>query len=162
MQPETRDVAARPVAGRPGVIALWATFTLLAGCDTPTATAPAAPPPQVEVFRCEHLLIAADSDQCSGDVIGPGDLRLAFRPDPKTASWEIALDGLTTLADECAFRGRFDQTRLAALQGRGEAEIVCPIADGVDRPYHTLYFETREPTPGTTLRVRVVYQRPGS
>ena len=82
--------------------------------------------------------------------------------DPKTASWEIALDGLTTLADECAFRGRFDQTRLAALQGRGEAEIVCPIADGVDRPYHTLYFETREPTPGTTLRVRVVYQRPGS
>jgi len=139
---------------------LWllGVVTLAAGCDTPPAEAP--PPPALqEIFRCEHLLIAADSDSCTGDVVGPGELTLTFRPDPKTASWEMAVDGLKTLADECAFQGRFDQTRLSALQGRGETQIVCPVAGTIDRQYHTMTFTTREATPNTTLRVQVVYRR---
>lgn len=139
--------------------ALVGVFVLAAACESPPPGNPVAPP-LVEVFRCEHLLIAVDEDTCTGDVVGPGELTLSFRPDPKSASWEVAVDGLTALADECAFRGRFDQTRLSALQGRGETEIVCAIAAPVDRQYHTLSFATREATPHTTLRIQVVFQQP--
>ncbi|MGE0622482.1 MAG: hypothetical protein AB7I04_17955 [Pseudomonadales bacterium] len=138
---------------------------LLLGCDSPTPTPEAsAPAPlgSVEAFRCDLLLIAEDKDTCTGDVVGPGELTLTFRPDPRTASWEIAVEGLTAVTQECAFHGRFDQTRLSALQGRGEIKIVCPIDAAVDRQYHSLGFTVREPTPNTTLRVQVAFRRPGT
>jgi len=140
-------------------IVLWLAL-MTAACGAPPA--PPVEQKTVEVFRCEHLLIAEDQDACTGDVVGPGELVLTFRPDPKTAGWEVAVDGLKALASECAFRGRFDQKRLSALQGRGETEIVCPIAATVDRQYHTLTFETRDPAPNTTLRVQVVFRRAAS
>jgi len=151
------------VDGAPTVNRLAIVFCL--ALMTAACGAPPAPPVEqktVEVFRCEHLLIAEDQDACTGDVVGPGELVLTFRPDPKTAGWEVAVDGLKALASECAFRGRFDQKRLSALQGRGETEIVCPIAATVDRQYHTLTFETRDPAPNTTLRVQVVFRRAAS
>ncbi len=129
---------------------------VLAGCGD---RQPSAAPPPTEVFSCAHLLIGPETVYCHEDVIGPGTLILSFRPDPKETSWEFGIQGLAALARECEFRGRFDQTRLSALQGRGEAEIVCTIEAGIDRQYHELRFENRTGTLNTSIQITVGFWR---
>jgi hypothetical protein len=131
---------------------------LLAACGAPE-TPPAAPPTE-QVFRCDLRLIGIDAKSCEEDVIGPGELTISFKPDPPESAWDASIDGLTALAQACGFSGGFQRKRLSGLEGRGKAEIACPIAPNVDRPYHQLRFETREATPGTSLGISVVFVRP--
>lgn len=130
---------------------------LLTGCGEQTLSEP-DPEPQ-ELFSCSHLLIGLETVFCHEDVIGPGTLNIAIRPDPKETSWEISISGLAALAEQCEFHGQFDQTRLAALQGRGDTEIVCAIAAEVDRQYHELRFENRIEATNTSLRIQVRFVR---
>jgi hypothetical protein len=129
----------------------------LHGCEgeapTPTATEP------VEVFSCSHLIIGLETVFCREDVVGPGKLTVSFRPDPKETSWEISVRGLAALAEQCEFHGQFDQTRLSALQGRGEAQIACAIVADVDRQYHEFRFENLIDAPNTAIQVAVTLQR---
>lgn len=116
-------------------------------------------PVPLEIFRCQLLLIGQSEDVCREDIIAPGTLRISFKPDPVQSSWELSLSGLAALADACEFHGSFDQTRLAALQGRGETELVCPISPGVDRAYHALQFENRTETVNGSISISVVFSR---
>lgn len=128
-----------------------------AGCGEPVTRAPKPEP--VEVFNCDRLLIGLETAYCHEDVVGPGTLRLSFRPDPKETSWEIGIRGLAAVAELCEFHGQFDQTLLSALQGRGETDLVCPIAAEVDRQYHEIRFENRLDAPNTAIRVTVTLTR---
>ena len=128
---------------------------LLLGCGTPDS---AAPPP-AEIFSCHLLLIGSDTQSCIEDVQGPGTLGITFKPDPPQGGWELALSGLAPLADACGFVGSYDQTRLTALQGRGETEIICEIAAGMDRSYHELTFESRPDTANTSMGIEVTFSR---
>ncbi len=130
---------------------------LAAGCGEQRQ--PDAPPAAVEVFSCSHLLIGLETVYCREDVIGPGRLTISFRPDPRETSWEIGVRGLAALAEHCEFRGQFDQTRLSALQGRGETDIICPIAAGVDRQYHELRFENLLDATNTAISLTVSFER---
>ena len=132
-------------------------LALLAGCAEPEKPPPAAT--MSEVFNCSHLLIGLESVACREDVTGPGRLTVSFVPDPPETSWEIGVRGLAALAEQCEFHGTFDQTRLAALQGRGETAIVCEIAASIDRQYHEIRFENRLDAPNTAIRVTVSLQR---
>ena len=133
---------------------------LLAGCGEGNAPdAPSEPPLPVEIFACSHLLIGLETVYCHEDVVGPGTLMLSFRPDPKETSWEIGVRGLAALAEQCEFHGQFDQTRLSALQGRGETDIVCAIAAGIDRQYHEFRLENLLDAPNTAIKVTVRYSR---
>jgi len=104
------------------------------------------------------MLIGLTEVSCTNDIQGPGVLRIEFRPDP-SHSWEVAVSGLAALAEQCEFRGSFDQTRLAALQGRGDTDLVCPLSETVDRPYHTLSFENLTETPNSSLAISVTLTR---
>ncbi len=136
---------------------LLSTAILLTGCGEQTLSEP-DPEPQ-ELFSCSHLLIGLETVSCREDVVGPGTLTLSFRPDPKETSWELAIQGLAALAEQCEFHGQFDQTRLSALQGRGETDIVCAIAADVDRQYHEIRFENLLEAPNTALHVQVTFNR---
>lgn len=133
-------------------------FTLLAACGAPET--PPAAPAREQVFRCDLRLIGIDARSCKEDVIGPGQLTITFKPDPPESAWDASVEGLTALAEACGFSGGFQRKRLSGLEGRGKAEITCPIAPNVDRPYHELRFATREATPGTSLGISVVFVRP--
>lgn len=130
--------------------AATALLVLLAGCDSREA-----PAPPEEIFACHLLLIGADAQSCIEDVQGPGTLTITFKPDPPQGSWEVGLSGLTSLAEACGFVGSYDQTRLANLQARGETEIVCEIAAGIDRSYHELAFESRLDAANTSISIEV-------
>ena len=132
---------------------------LLAGCGEPLTPVSAPQPEPIEAFSCSHLLIGLETAYCHEDVVGPGTLTVSFRPDPKETSWEIGVRGLAALAEQCEFHGRFDQTRLSALQGRGETDIFCNIAANVDRQYHEIRFENRLDAPNTAINVRVSFTR---
>ena len=126
-------------------------------CDSrsPTDEAPAP----VEIFACHKLLIGISEISCTEDIQGPGVLTVAFKPDPPQSSWEVAVRGLAALAEQCEFHGSFDQTRLSALQGRGETELVCPIAADVDRSFHTLSISSLTETPNSSLAISVTLVR---
>jgi hypothetical protein len=130
-------------------------MALLMGCGTPE---PPTPPPEV-AFRCHLLLIGSDTQSCVEDVQGPGTLEIRFKPDPPQGGWELALTGLAPLADACGFIGSYDQKRLSALQGRGETEIVCKLAPGIDRSYHELTFESRLDAANTSMGIEVTFSR---
>ncbi len=130
---------------------------LVTGCS-PSAP-PAETPTPVEIFSCSHLLIGVETVFCHEDVTGPGTLRVSFRPDPAETSWEVSVRGLAALAEQCEFHGQFDQTRLSALQGRGETDIVCRIAADVDRQYHELRVENRTDIPNTAINLRIIFTR---
>jgi hypothetical protein len=132
---------------------------LLTGCGEQVTPVSAPQPELVELFSCSHLLIGLETAYCHEDVVGPGTLAVSFRPDPKETSWEIGVRGLAALAEQCEFHGRFDQTRLSGLQGRGETDIVCNIAANVDRQYHEIRFENRLDAPNTAINVRVSFTR---
>ena len=131
---------------------------LSAGCTEQPATDPEPVP--VQIFKCTQLLIGLDTGYCREDITGPGVLSVRFQPDPKETSWEISLRGLAALAEQCEFRGQFDQTRLSALQGRGETEIVCHLGEEVDRQYHELSFANQLQTTNTAITVTVTFSRP--
>ena len=118
---------------RPPLAAIVFGLLPFAGCGDEIAHTPGAEPETVEVFSCDRLLIGLETTYCHEDVVGPGRLTLSFRPDPKETSWEIGIRGLAALAEQCQFHGRFDQTRLSALQGRGETNIICDIAASIER-----------------------------
>ena len=105
------------------------------------------------------MLIGLGSDSCTGDVLGPGVLRIAFKPDPPQSSWEVGINGLAALADTCEFHGSFDQTRLAALQGRGATELICPIDASIDRAYHELSFSNQLVNPNSSISIAVTFER---
>jgi hypothetical protein len=130
---------------------------LIAACAEEHTAPPE--PVAVEVFSCTHVLIGLETVHCREDVVGPGTLSLSIRPDPKETSWELGIKGLAALAEHCEFHGQFDQTRLSALQGRGETGLVCPIAADVDRQYHELRIENRLDTPNTAISVSLSYSR---
>ena len=136
---------------------LLVALLLISGCEKERAE-----PPVMEhtlVFECTQLLIGLDTAYCHEDIVGPGLLRIYFLPDPKETSWELGVRGLAALAEQCEFRGQFDQTRLSALQGRGETEIVCPITGNVNRQYHELSFENRLETTNTSISITVNFSR---
>ena len=130
---------------------------LLGGCGE---QADAPPTPILdEAFTCSQTLIGRETASCREDFVGPGELTISFQPDPKETSWEIGVRGLAALAEQCEFHGRFDQTRLSALQGRGETHIVCAIAPSLNRQYHELRFENLLEAPSTAIHVRVTLAR---
>ena len=136
---------------------LLVALLLISGCEKERAE-----PPETEhtlVFECTQLLIGLDTGYCHEDIVGPGLLHIHFLPDPKETSWELGVRGLAALAEQCEFRGQFDQTRLSALQGRGETEIVCPITGNVNRQYHELSFENRLETTNTSISITVNFSR---
>jgi hypothetical protein len=129
----------------------------LAGCGEPPPIR--EPAPRTEVFRCTERLIGRTTVYCHEDVVGPGVLTVNILPDPRETSWELSIRGLAALAEQCEFHGRFDQTRLSALQGRSEVKLVCPIEADVDREYHEIRFENRIDAPNTSITVSVVLSR---
>ena len=137
--------------------ALLVPAALAGACSQPANDARAST--AVEIFRCQLLLMSRASAACREDVIGPGELKISFNPDPPRSSWEVAVRGLNPLAESCAFHGSFDQTRLAALQGRGAAELACPVAAGIDRAYHELAFENRLEAAGSSIAIAVTFSR---
>ncbi len=133
--------------------ALW----LCTGCgEAPPEPEPSLP---VQIFVCTETLIGLETASCREDVVGPGTLTLAVIPDPKETSWELAIRGLAALAEQCAFQGRFDRTRLSQLQGRGPVDIVCPITPDIDRQYHEIRFENRLDQPNTSIRIELRFER---
>ena len=135
------------------------TTALLAmtGCEQPSTESAESEP--IQVFECTQLLIGLDTGYCREDIVGPGVLNIQFLPDPRETSWELSVRGLAALAEQCEFRGQFDQTRLSALQGRGETEIVCAINAVIDRQYHELSFENRQETTNTATAINVIFAR---
>lgn len=112
------------------------------------------------VFDCRVMLIGVTEESCREDVIGPGRLTISIAPEPLELSWEIAVRGLTALAERCEFHGSFDHTRLSGLQGRGAVELVCPIAPNVERAYHELRFEHRDTLANRAIIVTARLEKP--
>ena len=139
------------------IATLAAAAALLSGCGEQRPAAPAPMP--TELFNCAQTLIGLETVYCHEDVIGPGILTLSLQVDPEETSWELRIRGLAALAEQCEFHGHFDQTRLSALQGRGETEIICPIAAGVDRQYHEFSFENLLDAPNTAINVALTFTR---
>lgn len=120
---------------------------------------PEDPPAATTVFECRKILIGLDQASCREDIQGPGVLTVTFTPDPLQTSWEVGVRGLATLADTCEFHGRFDQTRLSNLQGRGATALRCPIDATTNRQYHEISVTSRLDTPGTSLTVTLTLAR---
>lgn len=121
--------------------------------------APTSARVSADVWSCHALLIGKARETCTRDIQGPGRLTITFRPDPPQGGWEVGVSGLAALAEACEFHGSYDQTRLSALQGRGETSIVCPITPSIDQAFHEIAFTGELDAAGTSMAVRVIYER---
>ncbi len=158
-RPNPSSHGACPLARRSRLPWLLLAALTSAGCDPPMHTETDRARTE-EAFRCHVLLIGLDDGACTEDVVGPGTLRIAFRPDPERSSWELGIRGLAALAESCEFHGSYHSTRLSAVQGRGNTDIICPIPASTDRQYHEIRFQGREETPGTAINITVTFERP--
>ena len=63
-----------------------------------------------------------------------------------------------TVTQSCEFRGDFDQHNPRAMQGRGQASLICPVAATVDRGYHELAFTTPQDIGSLSIGIAVRFE----